>query len=98
MQSEYCSDIPFDLAKLLEPNVDRPIGDQFDVLEADDFAGSSRAELSVTRNNIHYLRRFETDSLRDGAAPTCFKRLREHARVRSRRARAEHKRVGELHA
>src|SRR5687768_6746960 len=45
-----------DLTKLFEPHVDWPIRDQLDVLEADHFAGCSRAELSVTRNNIHYLR------------------------------------------
>src|SRR6478735_6065280 len=40
-----------DLSKLVEPDVDRSIGDQLDVFKTNHFAGGSRAEFSVTRNN-----------------------------------------------
>ena len=87
-----------DLSKLVEPHVDWPIGDQFDVFESDHLTRGSRAEFSITRNNVDDLRGFETDSLSNSAAPTCVVRLCENAGIRSRRPRTEQKRVRKLHA
>src|SRR6185436_4187902 len=87
-----------DLPKLVQPNVDRSIGDEFDVFETDNFACTSRTKFPVTRNDIHDLRRLEADSLSDSAAPTRVKRFRKHASICSRRSRTEDERVGKLHA
>src|ERR1041385_497608 len=61
------------LPKLVEPDVDRTIRDQFDVLETDHLTRGSRTEFSVSRNNVNDLRGFETDSLSNSAAPTGVK-------------------------
>src|SRR5215212_8094813 len=87
-----------DLSKLVEPDVDWAIGDQLDVLKTYDFACGSGAEFSVTRNNIHDLRRFETDSFSDSATPAGIVRLGQHASICSRRSRTQHKRIGKLYA
>src|SRR5215217_8264938 len=49
------------------------IGDQFDIFKTDDFTRTSRAEFSVTRNDIHDLRRLKTHGLSHRAAPTRVK-------------------------
>src|SRR6185437_505426 len=45
-----------DLAKLVEPNVDRSIGDQLDVFKTDHFTCATRAKFAVTRDDVHDFR------------------------------------------
>src|SRR2546426_3555860 len=62
----------FDLAKLVEPDFNRAIGNQLDVFEANDLAGSSRSQFPVTRNDVDNLGGFQANSLCDRAAPAGF--------------------------
>src|SRR6185312_1773985 len=48
-----------DLTKLIEPDIDRTVRDEFYVFKTDHFTRHSRAQLAVARNNIDYFRRFE---------------------------------------
>ena len=88
----------FDLAKLVQPDVDGPIRDQLDVLEADHFTGSSGSEFPITGHDVNDLGRFQRNSFGYCAAPPGVVRLCNYACIRSRRTRAQQEGIGKVNS
>ena len=52
------------VGELVEPGLERPIRDELDVLEADDFLRrAARVQLAVARHRVDHLARVEADRL-----------------------------------
>src|SRR5439155_26470591 len=87
-----------DMTKLFEPDFDWSIGNQLDILESNHLVVLARAQLAIAWHDVDDFARLETDRLRDRATPAGVIRFGNHPRVRSRRARAEQKWIGEFDA
>jgi hypothetical protein len=88
-----------ELAKLVQPGGERPVGDELDVLEAQgDLVVFPSAQLAVPRGGVDHLGRVETDRLADHSAPAEVEGLGDHPGVGPGRAGAQQKRIVELDA
>ena len=86
----------FALFEFVEPDLERPVADQFDVLPADDLLAVLAHQLGVTRRDVDDLGRVEADRFGDDGAPPFLERFANNVQVGAGRAGADDKRIGQL--
>ena len=84
------------LLEFLQPDLERPVADQFDVFPADDFLAVAGHELGVARRDIDDLRGIEADRLGNDRAPAFLEGAGDDVEIRPRRTGADDERIGEL--
>ena len=84
--------------EFVEPDLERPVADELDVLPADDFLAVAGHQLGVARADVDDLGAVEADGLGDDAAPAFVEGALDDLGVGARRAGADDEGVGELQA
>src|SRR6266850_6050516 len=79
----------FDLAKFVEPYLNRTIGYEFDVFETYNLAGNLRSEFAVSRDDVYDFGGLKTHGLGHCATPAGIVGFGNHAGVGAWRARAQ---------
>jgi len=65
----------FALLEFVQPDLERPVADQFDVLPTDDFPVILAHQLGVAGRDVDDFGRVEADRFGDDGAPTFFERF-----------------------
>ncbi len=81
--------------ELVDPDPERPVADELDVLPADDLLAVGRVELRVAGRDVDDLRRVEADRLGDDGAPSLAEGTVDDAQVRARGPRPDHEGIGQ---
>src|SRR5208282_5369183 len=81
--------------ELVDPDPERPVAYELDVLPADHLLAVGRMELCIAGRDVHDLRRVEADRLCDHGPPSLAKGPVDDAQVCARGPRSDHEGIGE---